>query len=44
MFLNERMATESKECGYGYCTGMKTLTPTLSTELIVIKILYWNSK
>jgi len=37
------MATESKVRSYGYCTGMKTLTPALSTEHIVIEILYWNS-
>lgn len=44
LFLEERMETESDMlCSYEDCTGIKTLTPTISTAHIVIEILYWNS-
>jgi len=45
LFLDERMTTEGDMfCCYEDCTGIKTLTPTISTAHIVIEILYWNSK
>jgi len=45
LFLDQRMTTEGDMfCCYEGCTGIKTLTPTISTAHIVIEILYWNSK